>query len=67
MSNYANTLLYERAAEMIDFWTGTPWADAIEAATNRGNLDNLHIVVCDAEAEAARQEIHGFNEATDVY
>lgn len=52
MSNNENTKLLERASEMIDYWTGTMFADVLESLIEANDLDELRIVVARAELEA---------------
>lgn len=56
MSNRVNLQLLDRAAEMLDYWEGTQWAERIEALINANDLDELHRVVTLAEGEASSQE-----------
>jgi hypothetical protein len=59
MSNTTNDLLFERAAEMVDYWEGTLHAKVIHLAMETGDLDLLRQHVVEAEAEASRQEMYG--------
>lgn len=69
MSHPVNEKLYERAAEMITYWEGTPYAEVIKKALEHQNLDDLHQFVHLAEAEASRQELYSYNmvEDNDTY
>lgn len=60
MSNNVNTDLLERAAEMVEFWEGNKIADEVQSALNSNDLDLVRKYTLDAEAEAARREIHGY-------
>lgn len=62
MSNDINADLLERAADMIDVWDGTIMAKLIEYDIERGDMEELHQHVCEAEALLRKQEA----EATDV-
>jgi hypothetical protein len=62
MSNQVNTELYERAAEMLDYWTGTIMEKLIQHDIDTGDLESLYHHVCDAEGRASQQEV----EASDV-
>lgn len=61
MSSSVNTLLFERAAEMIDYWPGTLHADLIEQDLTMNDLSSLEYHVSNAEAEASRQEFSNAN------
>lgn len=56
MSNQVNTQLYEQASELIDYWTGTQYAERIEDALNRDDTDELYELVRTAHLEMLRQE-----------
>lgn len=66
MSNNINTQLLERAQEMIEFWTGTQYAQRIEFVLNLGDLDELERLVREAES-GAYQELknEAYSEAQD--
>ena len=55
MSNQVNTQLYERASEMIEFWTNTQHAQRIEYIMTLNDLDELEKAVREAESEAYRE------------
>jgi hypothetical protein len=61
MSTEANTILMERAADMIDLWEGKMPAKLIEKALDENDLDALYKYVKDAESLAAQEEFHGYN------
>jgi len=63
MSEEVNTLLLERAAEMLDYYEGTTIAKVIQADLDRDDLESLYMHVCKAEAQAAQEEF----ESADVY
>lgn len=63
MSNEINTLLLERASEMITMFEGKLPAQVIEQDLVREDLEALNTHVCEAEALAAQNEIEG----SDVY
>lgn len=56
MSNLVNDELFNRAAEMIDYFEGKLPAQLIEQALGSNDLDSLRKYVLEAEAEASRQE-----------
>lgn len=56
MSNASNVRLLERAAEMMDFWEGTPWAEKLEALIDQNDLGELNHMVILAESEATIEE-----------
>lgn len=64
MSNDINSLLYERAREMCDYWEGTPRADVIRQDIKNNDLESMFKHVIDAEAEASRKEFYA--EGNDV-
>lgn len=49
MSNEVNTKLFERASEMIDYWSGTLHAKLIEGALDSNDLEALRGHVNKAE------------------
>lgn len=59
MSDIVNQELYERAAQMIDYFEGKLPAELIERALNADDLDELAYQVSQAEAEASQQEMYG--------
>lgn len=61
MSNNVNTDLLERAAEMVAFWEGNKIADEVQSALDSNDLELVWQVVTSAEAEAARQEMYGYD------
>lgn len=61
MSNNVNTDILERAAEMVGYWDGTIHAELIKVALNSNDLEQVRFNVVKAEADAARQEMHGYN------
>lgn len=61
MSNQINAQLFERAAEMIDFFEGKLPAQVIEQDLASNDLEALYQHVTLAEAEASRQEFHSAN------
>lgn len=63
MSETNNTLLYERAAEAIDYFEEKLPAQLIEQALDSQDLERLAEVVTQAEAEISRQEVY----ANDCY
>jgi hypothetical protein len=63
MSVEANTLLIERAIEMINYWEGTNLAEVLKADIDRNDLDALNLHTSKAEAQASQEEF----EAADVY
>ena len=66
MSNQVNTQLYERASEMIEFWTGTQHAQRIEYIMSLNDLDELERAVREAESEAYREiKNEAYSEAQD--
>jgi hypothetical protein len=68
MSNNSNTRLLEEAAELIDYWEGTQFADQLELAINNNDLDHLWELVRTARFEMLRQEFHPErDEVGDVY
>lgn len=70
MSNYSNEQLLDRAAEMVDYWEGTLHAELIRQALDSNDLEEVRHHVVLAEAEAARQEIYGYDlmpEQGDIY
>lgn len=66
MSNNVNTKLYETASELIDYWTGTQWADRIELAINSNDLEQLY-QVCREAHQAMLSIEYNPSEVTDVY
>lgn len=58
MSTQVNTELYERAAEMIDYFQDKLPAQLIEKALKNNDLDALRLHVAQAEAEVSRQEFY---------
>jgi len=51
-----NTILYEKAAEIMDYWVGTMWERVIQADLDRDDLEALAYHVAHAAAEMAIQE-----------
>lgn len=62
MSSDVNTQLFERAAEMVDYYEGTVIAKVIEKNIEDNDLDALRENVTRAEAQASEQEF----ESADV-
>lgn len=56
MSVETNSQLLDRAAEMIEFWTGTALSKVLQADIERNDLDALRGHVNQAEAQASRVE-----------
>lgn len=67
MSNNVNTQLFERAAEMIDYWTGTLHDRLIQRALDSNDLEALDYHVRNAEAEMRLQEDNPIEEVQNVY
>lgn len=63
MSNLINTKLFERAAEMVDYWQGTIIARTLEEDLRQNDLRVLESHVSEAEATASQQEF----ETRDVH
>lgn len=63
MSDLVNAQLFERAAEMIDYFEGKLPAKAIEQALDNQDLEALYVLVCTAESLATQQEM----EYADVF
>lgn len=63
MSNDENVRLYERAAEMLDELQSHPAGldDAIEAALQHNDLDELRYAVGRAEAVMSQEHFNGLN------
>jgi hypothetical protein len=62
MSDKVNSELFDRAAEMYEYWVGTPIARVIEADMARNDLEGLRQHVLSAEAIASQDEF----EAADM-
>lgn len=56
MSVEVNMELFERAADMIDYWSGTIIAACIENDLAENDLDGLYAHVCEAEGMASQEE-----------
>lgn len=57
MSEEANVILLERAADMMEFWTGTIMSELLHYAIAQDDLDLVHQYVKEAEALAEQQEV----------
>lgn len=58
MSHPVNDLLFERAADMVDYWQGTEKAQLILDALDSNDLDKVQYIVNKLEGEAAIREFH---------
>lgn len=56
MSNNTNTILLERAADMIDYWDNTVQSKILEQLVEANDLEALVVEVAKAEAMASQQE-----------
>lgn len=56
MSNNINTILLERAADMIDYWDNTVQSKILEQLVEANDLEALVVEVAKAEAMASQQE-----------
>lgn len=67
--NTINEQLFERAGEVKYFYEGTDVELAIDNLIEQNDLEQLHYLIKQCEAEMSRQEFYNFNllEATDVY
>lgn len=63
MSQEYNERLLERAAEMIDYWEGTPMARVLENDIKANDLEQLNVHVFQAEGEASREEFYAADTA----
>ncbi len=61
MSNNVNTDILERASEMVEFWEGTVNAELIKMALDSNDLEQVRISTVNAEADASRQVMNGYN------
>lgn len=61
MSNLSNTILMERAADVIDYFEGKIIAKIIETDLDRNDLESLEKHVNEAEAEIAIQEFNSYD------
>lgn len=61
MSNNTNSEILERAAEMVGYWEGTLHAELIRYALDQNDLDLVSQYTLQAEAEAAEQEMNGYD------
>lgn len=52
MSNTVNVDLFERAAEQLDFWTGTIWEKIIQQDIDSNDLGSLYYHVKMAELQS---------------
>lgn len=55
MSNNINDKLFDRANEMVEFWTGTQYADRILFALKLNDLDEVERLVREAESQAYQE------------
>lgn len=60
MSNNINSVLFDRASEMITYFEGKLPAKVIEADLDRNDLEALQVHVANAEAVAAQEQMHGW-------
>jgi hypothetical protein len=66
MSNEINTRLFERASEMIDYWTGTMHAKLIQNSLDMNDLEQLEADVKRAESAWMKVEYEpGLDEVSD--
>lgn len=56
MSHDINTQLFERAQEMLEYWTGTMWERMIQRDIEESDFETLRYHVVEAEKEMAIQE-----------
>lgn len=61
MSNSSNDNLLQRAADMINYWEGTPISRRLEHYVDENDLQELEQAVTVAEGMAAQEEIFGAN------
>ena len=61
MSNQTNDILFERAAEMIDYFQGKLPARLIEQDLEHDDLEALAEHVNQAEGLAAQQEMYNYD------
>ena len=66
MSNATNTILLERANEVMDRQTGTLWERMIDRAIKAGDLESVRYLVNEAEKELALEDSPTIGEF-DVY
>ena len=72
MSHNSNTILLERAAELIDETAGMSWiSKSLQAAMDRNDLDELRGLVNKIESELAVEHFHAVDglperEMTDI-
>ena len=57
MSTKVNDILFERAHEMLEFWTGTQLEHRIQAVIDMEDLEQLEYVVRQAEKAADIAEL----------
>lgn len=72
MSNNVNSTLFELAAEMLDYWTGTIHEKLIKQALEDNDLEALNEHVSKArhamfEIEYRPRDVYTESEAPDVY
>lgn len=61
MSNQTNDQLLDRAAEMVDYFESKLPAQLILKALDSNDLELVRKYTLEAEAEASRQEIYGYD------
>lgn len=66
MGEAVNEALLNKAAELIDYWEGTLYADEMRKAIEDSDLEQLFQLVRTADYEMYQKEYNP-NEAEDIY